>query len=81
MRSVFPLADLLDGWFFRVTETSAGAYLAEGSDVWGRLVSRRGSDPDAILAECVRDAAAIAESLRAEEDRPVRKRLCGKHRR
>src|ERR1044071_1897433 len=40
----FPIAGRVPGWFFRVGETSNLAWLAEGSDCWGRLVSSRGSD-------------------------------------
>jgi hypothetical protein len=54
----FPLAELLPNWFFRVRETSAGAYLAEGTDLWGRTVSRQGGDPDLILQLCVMSARA-----------------------
>ncbi len=56
----FPLTGLAPGWYFRVTETSAGAYEVEGTDLHNRRVRRTGTDPDALLTECVRDAAAIA---------------------
>jgi hypothetical protein len=55
----FPLADLLDGWYFQVVEVSPGAYEAAGTDLWGREVRRHRCDPDVALAECVNDAAAI----------------------
>ena len=54
----FPLTDLLPGWFFRVRETSAGAYLAEGTDLWGRTVARQGADPGLLLQQCVASARA-----------------------
>ena len=47
VRRRYPLADLLPGWFFRFDEESPGHYLAEGTDLWGRLVSVSGGE-DAI---------------------------------
>lgn len=44
----------------RVAETSAGAHEVEGTDLYKRRVRRTGTDPDALLTQCVRDAAAIA---------------------
>ncbi|MDJ0851055.1 MAG: hypothetical protein QNK04_22005 [Myxococcota bacterium] len=63
LRRTHPIHDRLEGWFFRVTETSAGAYLAEGSDRYGRLVSRIGDDPEELLEECVADARAIERQV------------------
>jgi hypothetical protein len=48
----YPLADLVEGWYFKVEEISAGAYHAEGTDLWGRRVSCSGTDPDEALAIC-----------------------------
>jgi hypothetical protein len=44
----FPLQGLLPGWFFRVREVSPGAYVAEGTDLWGRLVSHQGTEPEQL---------------------------------
>jgi hypothetical protein len=55
-RAEYPLADIVEGWFFRVNEMSPCHYLAEGVDLWGRGISHSGTDPDALLAECVRRA-------------------------
>lgn len=60
MVAEFPVEGRLPGWYFRMQETSNNAWLVEGSDVWGRRVSRAGGDPDTLLAECIRDAADIA---------------------
>ncbi len=49
----YPLDGLLAGWFFRVREVSQGAWLAEGTDLWGRLVSHQGAEPEALLSQCV----------------------------
>ena len=55
----FPIANLLPDWFFRVRETSNGAFLAEGTDLWGRKVSHQGSDPELLLQQCVSSARAV----------------------
>jgi len=55
----FPLADLLDGWYFRIVETSPGAYEAAGTDLWGREVRCHRDDPDVALAQCVSDATTL----------------------
>ncbi len=60
----YPIEGELDGWYFRMEETSSSAWLVEGSDVWGRNVSRSGGDPDALLAACVADAAERSSSIR-----------------
>ena len=59
VRSRYPIADACDGWFFRLEETSNGAWTIEGIDLWGRTVSRSASDPDAGLAQCVDDACRV----------------------
>ncbi len=63
LRQTHPIDDRLAGWFFRVREVSAGAYLAEGSDLYGRLVSRSGYDPDQLLEQCIAEARCIEERL------------------
>ena len=52
----FPIANKLEGWYFRIQERSAGVYIAEGKDLFGRQVSREGTDPDRTLAMCINDA-------------------------
>lgn len=59
----FPLTGLAQGWYFRVTEVSAGVYDVEGTDLYDRRVQRTGTDPDALLQECARDATAAAQSV------------------
>jgi len=61
----FPVADRVPGWYFRVGEVSAGVYLVEGTDLWGRRVSRKGTDPDELLASCASDAGRIVDSTSA----------------
>lgn len=59
MRRSYPISSRVPGWYFRTTEKSTGSYLVEGSDVWGRTVSRQGADPDQLLAECIVFANSI----------------------
>lgn len=54
-----PLSDMLEGWFFRCDEVSAGYYEAEGKDLWGRTVAANGVNPDELLKRCIADAKAI----------------------
>ena len=61
MRREYPIEGHIDGWFFRIRETSNNAWLVEGLDVWGRKVSRDGGDPAALLAECVNDARSVVK--------------------
>ena len=56
----YPLADLLEGWFFRVREVFYGVYHVEGTDRWGRTVSRIGEKPKELIVACVNDAREIA---------------------
>jgi hypothetical protein len=37
----YPITGLVEGWYFRQREVSAGCYVVEGSDVHGRTVSRQ----------------------------------------
>jgi hypothetical protein len=55
----YPLAGLVEGWYFRVEEVSAGSYRAEGTDLWGRRVSHSGADPDEALAKCTEYARGV----------------------
>lgn len=63
MKRRFPISDRVPGWFFRLEEVSAGAYLAEGADLCGRQASRTGADPEAVLEACMADARTL-ESLK-----------------
>ena len=55
----YPIKGKTSGWYFRITEVSNGAWQVDGSDQWGRHVSRTGTDPDVVLAACDRDAAEV----------------------
>jgi len=57
----YPLADIVEGWHFRVDEISVGYYRVSGIDKWGRSVSRDGIDPDALLLECKIDIEILSD--------------------
>ena len=59
----FPIDHLIPGWFFRVTETSNGAWRADGSDPWGRQVSCQGDDDQSTLEQCAQQARGINAQL------------------
>jgi hypothetical protein len=59
----YPIDGRVPGWYFRVREVSNGCYVVEGSDVYGRTISRQTTaDPDAVLAECVAFAQQTVQS-------------------
>ena len=60
----YPIASLVEGWYFRQREVSAGCYVVEGRDAYGRSVSRQttADPPDAALAECVAFARRVVQS-------------------
>ena len=64
---VYPITDLLEGWFFRVCEVSYGVYRVEGTDRWGRTVSRIGEKPKELISACVNDAREIAATIYNED--------------
>jgi hypothetical protein len=58
----YPIAGLLDGWYFRTDELSNGCYVVEGCDIYGRKISRSTSgDPNIVLRECVEYARSITQ--------------------
>ena len=69
----YPIQRGLPGWFFRVEETSAGVYRAEGANESGHSVSRSGTNQDTPLSECEADARAIGDEWRAPS--PTRARV------
>jgi len=60
----YPLAHLLPGWYFRLEEESPGHYVAEGMDLWGRLVSISGGED--VLTQAVESARMINQCLSHE---------------
>lgn len=63
---LYPIIGKLDGWFFRSKETSPYSYTVEGTDRWGRKVSRMGNDPARLLDQCIEDAKNIKKQLKTE---------------
>ena len=64
----YPITGLVDGWYFRQREVSAGCYVVEGSDVYGHTISRQtAGDPDAVLAECVEFARSIKHDQNSQK--------------
>jgi len=59
LRRDYPIRRSLDDWYFRMTETSAGAWRVEGVDPYGRKVGRDGTDPEALLEQCEADARSL----------------------
>jgi hypothetical protein len=59
----YPITNLLEGWFFRVREVSYGVYRVDGTDRWGRTVSRVGENPKELISLCINDAREIAANI------------------
>lgn len=59
----YPLDAGIEGWYFRLTETSNNAWLAEGTDLWGRKVSCQGSDEELLLKDCAEMARKVAAQV------------------
>lgn len=56
----YPITGLVEGWYFRQEEVSAGCFVVEASDVYGRKISRQGvADSETAMAECIQFARAI----------------------
>jgi hypothetical protein len=60
----YPIASSVTGWFFRCTEVSNNVYLVEGCDIWGRKVSRTGTDEKALISDCEADARSINSQVK-----------------
>jgi hypothetical protein len=52
------------GWTFEVEEVSANVYEVTATDVAGRRVQVKGTDPDALLEDAKKSARTIAEGAR-----------------
>lgn len=56
----YPISNLLVGWYFRIWEGSYGHYIAEGSDLYGRIVSSEGSEEEQVLKDTIQSAKEIS---------------------
>ncbi len=61
----YPITDLVEGWYFSLNEVSAGAYSAEGTDIYGREVSCSGIDEKELLNKCKTMAIEINNKIKA----------------
>ena len=62
-RTRYPIAGTTLGWRFRATETSSSVWRVDGSDRFGRQVSRQGTDVDRLQEQCEADARDINRAL------------------
>jgi hypothetical protein len=63
MLKTHPLADIVEGWYFRLWEASANVWCVEGCDRLGRRVYQSGHDDAAVLRAAADDARAINTAL------------------
>jgi len=61
-----PIKGKVDGWFFRVREVSNSVYEVEGTDLYGRKVSKTGTETESILEECIADAKNIINQTKSK---------------
>ena len=61
----YPIKGTSSGWFFKLTETSNGAWKVEGSDKWGRKVAMTGTNENELIELAEAEAASINEKIRA----------------
>ncbi|MDH3747712.1 MAG: hypothetical protein OER97_05855 [Gammaproteobacteria bacterium] len=61
----YPIRGKTTGWFFRLEETSAGAWSIYGTDPWGRTISLSGTDQDDLLMRAEADAQRIKDDVNA----------------
>jgi hypothetical protein len=54
--------DSLPGWVFTIDEVSAGVYEVVGRSPRGRIVRKKGTDPDSLIAQCKEWARATGSS-------------------
>ena len=50
----YPLENLVDGWTFRVEESSSNMYRIDGTNKQGKRVSAFGIDPEKVLNDCIK---------------------------
>ena len=63
VRASHPIANRVQGWYFRLRETSAGVWRVEGTDLWGRQVSATGTDEDSLLEDAIAAAERIVKQV------------------
>ena len=66
VRREYPITERVPGWFFRISEQSAGVYRVDGVDLWGRVVNDVGTDENRLLESCAAAATEINRQLAAK---------------
>ena len=64
MLKEYPIESSVAGWFFSYREVSSNVWVVEGSDLWGRTITRTGTDEKALISECEADARAINNQVK-----------------
>ena len=62
---IFPIKGKAVGWFYKLTETSNGAWKIEGSDLWGRKIGITGSDEKELVESAEAEAMKLNDNIRA----------------
>jgi hypothetical protein len=47
----YPIPSNVQGWFFKIEETSQASFIVDAMNVFGRIFSKRGSDPTILQRE------------------------------
>ncbi len=55
----YPIKSSVQGWYLKLSEISVNAYEVQGSDLFGRTVSRQGDSPDELIELCEKDAKVL----------------------
>jgi hypothetical protein len=56
----YPITGIVEGWYFRQQQVSAGCWIVEASDIYGRKISRQAvGDPQPAMAECIKFAQQV----------------------
>jgi len=55
----YPIKSSVADWYFRITEIANNAYEVVGIDLYGKLLSRQGVNPDELFRLCEKDAQKL----------------------
>ena len=61
LKAKYPIKGSTLGWYFRLTETSNGAWKIEGSDKWSRKITLTGADEIELLSKAETESTRIKE--------------------
>jgi len=51
LKQTHPRKSQHEAWYIKIEETSNGVYKVEAKDVYSKVVSKTGSDPDKLIIE------------------------------